>query len=138
MKALKLFVSIAIAALPMVAAADDGARIGIRATVPTICRVDLARSVLMQGTDDYDLGQVTELCNNGGGYRIVLSHPKGLTGAEAIVDGVAVPLSASGKTVLVDSNVPAERTRQMRLKFGAGAPTVSHIGLQAVPKGFVY
>lgn len=138
MRAVSLTMIAAIAAVPMGAVADEGARIGIRATVPTICRVDLAQSILTRGVEEYDLGEVKELCNNIGGYQIVLSHPQGLTDAEAIVDGVVVPLSASGRTVLVESNVPAERRRQIRLTLGQDASLVTHIGLQAIPKGFVY
>ena len=76
--------------------------IGIRGYVPVICRVQLMGGNVSSGPDAdgvFSLGVASEFCNSGSGYRVTIRHPQNLDGGALIVDGMRVPMSASGETV---------------------------------------
>ena len=76
------------------------------------------------------LGQSTELCNAPRGYRSILQHPSGLTDAAVLIDAKRVPLSATGETVLVDSDHPDLHVRQLALDPGNEASQFNNLGIR--------
>lgn len=119
------------------AAAFD-ASIQIFGRVPTICRVEIGggfNPALTAG--EHSLGQMTELCNNVDGYRLVLNHPAGLEGAWFVVDGQRVPLSGSTHTVVVDSMQPAYRESGIAIVLSEDVSNLQ-LSMSAEPKGMVF
>lgn len=130
--------ALAQASLPGVAGEPATHAIAIHAVVKTICRVDFAPTAV-QGGRSVDLGTVDELCNDPQGSRMVLVHPAGLKGAMARVDGVMVPLSESGQTVLVNNPGCSEHRRNISLVFASDTPQpVLAIAFRMEPRGVVY
>lgn len=113
-------------------------RINIRGIVPTICRVEFSQAAVATGEDRVDLGQMTQLCNNIEGYRVIVQHPAGLSGAHFSVDGVEAPLSSGTETVLVDSNDPAYRTSGVSLHLASASAELSALSFRIEPKGATY
>jgi hypothetical protein len=102
----------------------------LRAFVPVYCEVEIAPTGVPSGNGVVPLGQSTELCNAPRGYRIILEHPAGLTNAAVIVDATRIPLSASGETVLADSDHANLQVRQLALDLGNQPETISHLGIR--------
>ncbi len=128
----------ATAALPAPNGETASHSITLRAVVRTICRVDFAPTAV-QGGRSIHLGSVTELCNDPRGFRMVLVHPRGLKGAMARVDGVLVPLSESGQTVLVSNSGCSARQRAISLEFADNEPKpVMTLSFRMEPKGVIY
>lgn len=91
----------------------------IQGFVPVICRVtvnNVAGPMDSQGV--VSLGVAQEFCNAPRGYRVIIQHTHDLEGAAVISNGVRIPLSASGETVVTDS-VHAD-IRQVPLAIDVG------------------
>ncbi|MBI1404998.1 MAG: hypothetical protein GC145_02605 [Caulobacter sp.] len=77
----------------------------IHGFVPVICRVAVTGSVGQPDPDGViSLGVADEFCNAPRGYRVIVEHTPSLHGAALIRNGVRIPLSESGETVLTDSS----------------------------------
>jgi hypothetical protein len=140
MKALVIKAAAAVALLAAIPGAGFAqAGVSFVGHVPVVCRVELdsAPAAALHAGDN-SLGNMNELCNTASGYRLVLDHPAGLIDAFVIIDGQQVPLSASGtSTVIVDSDVPAERRRPLQLHLAQlPAEAASDFTLRAEAKTF--
>ncbi len=102
----------------------------LKAFVPVFCEVELEPTGVQSPQGVVTLGQSMELCNAPRGYRIILQHPAGLTNAAVIVDSTRIPLSASGETVLADSDHASLQTRQLALDPGDQTNQISSLGLR--------
>lgn len=95
------------------AAAEDRAATRLSGYVPVTCTASLAPSAMLDGRLT---GQLTELCNNADGYRLVLIHPSGLEQARVEINGQSVALNANAtQTIIVDSNDAAHVVRDFAL-----------------------
>ncbi len=118
--------------------AAAGPVIDIMGRVATVCRVSLAGSATPVEPGEQMLGRLTELCNNVEGYRLVLLHPAGLEDAYIVLDGERIAIAADAtRTVIVDSNRPAYRERDLALVLAEGAGTVV-VNIEAQPKGMIF
>lgn len=116
----------------------EPARLGftIRGVVRTICRVELAQT---SATDDGVLqAQMSELCNQMGGYRVVLQHREGLDNARIFFNGASIPLSGGTETVLVERSGPRDFVSQVSLDFSEVPPDMRTVSLRAEPRGMTY
>lgn len=103
------------------ASASASSRIELRGTVPLICRYEVASSVVTVQDGTADFGPVQQFCNSGRGYVFAVHHSPDFHGL-FVVDGRAVPASASGTTILEQSHVPTARTINFRIeKMDEGA-----------------
>jgi len=129
----------AVSLLGVAPAFAGGVSIGIRATARTICRVEVGAAVIPAfETGETGLGRMTELCNNVEGYRLILNHPVGLVDAFAVVDGQRVPLSSTAtQTVIIDSNQPAFRQRDLGIILSSPQDAMS-LSLRAEAKGMIF
>lgn len=110
--------------------------IQIRGVVPVICRVQLSASTGMIMDDGHaDLGTAQEFCNAPRGYRVMVRHPANLEGAALIKDGVRIPLSQTGETILTDSSRPDIRRIQLAVDVGAEPERFTHIGVNIEARG---
>lgn len=108
-------------------------------TVSTICQIEFQSQAVTPGNDVVELGQVSELCNNEDGYRVIMQHPAGLQNAKIEIHGAMVPLSAGSETVIVDANEPDERIGQARLFLATGTATeLPMLSFRVEPKGPIY
>lgn len=99
--------------------------------VPVICRVQLGTSIGRTREDGLvDLGVARESCNAPRGYRVILQHRSDLDGAAVISGGQRIPLSASGETVLTDSQHPDFRTVTLALDPGETAGALNTVGIR--------
>lgn len=123
----------AIAAIALLATptmAHEEQTVYLRAHVPLYCSVQFVPTGASSENGLVTLGQSFELCNAPRGYRVILQHPAGLADAALISDATRIPLSASGETVLVDSDHASLKVRQLALDLGDNAGQVSHLGLR--------
>jgi hypothetical protein len=112
---------------------------GINAVVRTKCRVVVERASASLASSQMDVGEMVEGCNNMQGYRIVVSHAPNLQNAALVVEGERVPLSASGETVVSDSNQAAWRRRAVALDPGASqSAMLSTLSFRMEPKGPIF
>lgn len=126
--------SMAIAIAP--AQAANTGTFAVMGIVPTVCRADINGDVSMLHQGVNDLGRITELCNDVDGYRLVLDHPTGLQGAYLLLDGQHIAIETdAGETVLVDSDVPAERERNLQLVLADAREHFVPLTIYAEPKG---
>ena len=124
------------------AQADQGASstvsttISIRAFVPVICRVELTGS---PGQPDSQgvvpLGVANEFCNSAAGYRVLLQHPAGLNDAAVFRNGVRIPLSSGGETVLTDSHTAHLEQLTLALDPGDQPELFTSLGVRIESKG---
>ena len=132
-------VVIALTAMPVKAGngADDVSTvIRLRAFVPVLCRVQLYTAVGEIGEDGVaDLGVADEFCNAPHGYRVMVQHPADLEGAAIIRNGVRIPLSAGGETVLTDSSHPDINSLSLAVDVGAAPDKFNRIGVRIEAKG---
>jgi hypothetical protein len=118
--------------------AAAGPVINIMGRVATVCRVSLAGGASTVEPGEQMLGRLTELCNNVEGYRLVLLHPAGLEDAFVVLDGERIAISADAtRTVIVDSNRPAYRERDLTLVLAEGSEPVA-VNIEAQPKGMLF
>lgn len=118
--------------------AAAGPVINIMGRVATVCRVSLAGGASTVEPGEQMLVRLTELCNNVEGYRLVLLHPAGLEDAFVVLDGERIAISADAtRTVIVDSNRPAYRERDLTLVLAEGSEPVA-VNIEAQPKGMLF
>ncbi|MBD7941179.1 hypothetical protein [Brevundimonas guildfordensis] len=118
--------------------AAAGPVIDIMGRVATVCRVSLAGGATPVEPGEQMLGRLTELCNNVEGYRLVLLHPAGLEDAYVVLDGERIAIAADAtRTVIVDSNRPAYRERDLALVLAEGTEAVA-VNIEAQPKGMIF
>jgi len=112
-------------------AAGVSGTIYLRAHVPVYCNIDLfPASAQAPGGNVVHLGTSQELCNAPRGYRVVLDHPAHLPAAAVLSDGLRIPLTETGETVLWDSDRPGFERRQLELDLGDEPAPVSRLGLR--------
>ena len=99
------------------AAATPSFTLELTGHVPTICYAEVQLDVARLGTID-------EFCNGANGYEVYAEHSPELADAVLVVDGVEVPLSASGPTRVSRSDHAdiATRSLELRLPDGRAAP----------------
>ena len=95
-------------------AANVSGTIYLRAHVPVYCSIDLFPASAQAPR----------------GYRVVLDHPAHLPEAAVLSDGVRIPLTEIGETVLWDSDHPGFERRQLELDLGDEPAPVSRLGLR--------
>ena len=115
---------IALAALGLVStaagAAPAGLELEIEGRVPTVCRAEVRGNLAAPEAGTHALGTLDEYCNNPGGYEVhVLSSPE-LAGAKLVVDGVEIPLSASGPVLVSRSDHADIATHSLELQLPDG------------------
>lgn len=125
-------------AAPAGAIGNGTANLRVHATVRTICLLDFATDTVTPDAGQINLGTVTQLCNNRDGYRVVLQHPVGMTGANFILDGRVIPLSQGSETTLLDSDHPAFRLSEAQLELGSSDNQLDRLTFRIEPKGPVY
>ena len=115
------FIAVAASALGSTAAtAAPSFTLELTGQVPTLCyaqvQLDAAR-----------LGTIDEFCNGANGYEVYAEHSPEIADAVLVVDGVEVPLSASGPTRVSRSDHAdiATRSLELRLPDGRAAPNGS-------------
>ena len=98
-------------------AGPAGFTIEMTGHVPTICYAEVQLDVARPGL-------MNEFCNGANGYEIYAEHSPELADAVLVVDGVEVPLSASGPTRVSRSDHAdiATRSLELRLPDGRTAP----------------
>jgi len=94
-----------------------GVRIGVQGSVPVVCRATIEPAA--ETSPGRIAGWLVELCNNPGGHSVYLDHSRALAGATAMVDGIAVPLSDSGVTLVAQSPVPTRTRKAFKIEFTA-------------------
>ena len=112
------FTAVAASALVSTAAtATPSFTLEMTGHVPTICRAEVR-------LDSSRLGSMDEFCNGANGYEVYAEHSPELADAVLVVDGVEVPLSASGPTRVSSSDHAdiATRSLELRLPDGRSAP----------------
>lgn len=119
-------------------AANSGdGRFQITGIVRTICRVNFSNPVAPQQDGHVDFGAMTQLCNSAEGYRLILMHPSGLSGAKFRIGNSEVLLNSGTETVLAEASVPTYRLANAELELGAQTE-LSTISFRMEPKGMVY
>ena len=106
--------------------------IRLRAYVPMLCNVQLQQPLAGMPSADgiVNLGTTQEFCNAPRGYRIILQHPAHLSDVAIVSDAQRIPLSDSGETVLVNSDHPDFRLRNLALDLGDDPNQVNRLGLR--------
>jgi hypothetical protein len=122
--------SLAVALLATPVTANMGTGFPVRAVIPVICVADFEAAVGATG-DPIRLGELRERCNAAAGYRVYVDHPPALIGVALILDGHAVPLDPGGRTLLVDADQAAIRSRPVYVQVSSGGPAVQ-------PSDFVF
>lgn len=103
----------------------------LRAHVPVYCNVELLPMLGGPSNDGVvSLGMSQELCNSPRGYRVILQHPVNMPEAAVISDSDRIPLSATGETVLSDSDHAGFHFRQLALDLGDDPATINRLGLR--------
>lgn len=72
--------------------------------VPVICRANVDASSVAPVAGTTSLGMLKEFCNSPRGYQVVADYSPQLASAKLLVDGVQVPLSDAGSTVVSQSD----------------------------------
>jgi hypothetical protein len=105
-------------------AAPAGFTLEMSGHVPTICHAEVRQNVVVANSGRVALGAMQEFCNDANGYEVYAEHSPELAGAVLVVDGVEVPLSASGPTRISHSDHAdiATRSLELRLPDGRTAP----------------
>ena len=127
----RLFTAALLVALVAPAGAEPQTEvIHITGYVPVICRADFLPLAPQTGAL-VQLGTITEFCNAGSGYRITADYAAGTDPGVLIIDGVPVPLSASGHSLLVHMDGPRAVTQTVAYQPGSTPITTISIQLQA-------
>lgn len=110
--------------------------ISVRAFVPVICHVELTGSPGQpDGQGVVPLGVANEFCNSPAGYRVLIQHPAGLSDAAVYRNGVRIPLSPGGETVLTDSNTAHLEQLSLALDPGDQPEMFTSLGVRIESKG---
>lgn len=134
-------ITVSAIALGFSAQADTGQNtasttIQLRAFVPVLCNVNLSQSVGTADNDGIvDMGVAREFCNAPRGYRVLIRHAENLEGAALISDGLRIPLSPGGETVLTDSQHPDLRAVSLAIDLGQTPDRFRSIGMRIEAKG---
>lgn len=132
--------SLALVALPAQALAPGltvgGAdvSIGITGFVPVICHARVTANSVAVDPGTVTLGELREFCNNAAGYRVVADYSPSLAHATLVVDGVEVPLSDTGSTVVSLSNRPAIDTHDLALAIPEDKTIDGNISFRIEPR----
>ncbi len=135
---MKLSVSTALAAMLMLGAgrgvAGDGVGLEIESEgrVSLVCTLDFEAGIVSpQSAGTVDLGLVSEFCNAGNGYRVLMSFdPDQLAGARAELGGEAVRLGQSGLAILSRSPTANVRQRPLSLSLDRALESPVSIALR--------
>lgn len=96
-------------------AAPAGFGLEMSGQVPTLCRVEARLDRFM----------LEEACNAASGYEIYAEASPGLAGALLVVDGVEIPLPASGPVLVSRSDHADIATRSLELRRAVPAGTLT-------------
>ncbi len=108
----------------------------LTALVPVICHVEL--EVASSSPNDNGvapLGTAKEFCNAPRGYRVLVEHAADLPEAAIVQDGVRIPLSPTGTTVLTDSSHPDISKRTLAIEVGNNVERFRSLAVRIEPKG---
>jgi hypothetical protein len=123
-----------------VVAEPTSGQVSVMGRVSVICRAELSGSVI-PASDIVALGQLTELCNVSGGYRVIMNYPSTLEGARIVVDGNSQTLTNSGQITLTDSPMSAYHVRTLSLDLSPltqeARSSALNLAFRAVPRGGV-
>ena len=72
--------------------------------VPVICRANVDATSVAPVAGTTSLGMLKEFCNSPRGYQVVADYSPQLANAKLLVDGIEVPLSDAGSTVVSQSD----------------------------------
>lgn len=131
----------ALLAISASAEADTGSNtastiIRIQGYVPVICHVELDAMVSAADEDGVaNLGTANEFCNAPRGYRVLVEHPQDLVGAAIISEGVRIPLSPTGETILTNSSRPDLRQVALAVDLGDEPERFRSLGVRIEAKG---
>ena len=104
--------------------------IRITGYVPVICHADFVAQAPQPGAL-VQLGTITEFCNAGSGYSITADYTAGADPGVLLIDGMPVPLSASGHSLLVHMDGPRAITQSIAYQPGSTPLSTISIQLQA-------
>lgn len=122
-------------AFPATSALASSARYEIEITgyVPVVCNVQAgASSMNLAGSTDVSFGSVNEFCNDPNGYQVWIDYAPGINNASVNVDGLRIPLSSTGSTMISSSGTAAHRVRQVSLSTGGNSQLTS-VSMRIVP-----
>ncbi len=115
----------AVASAPGVDAASSRYSITLSGFVPVICRASVDATMVDAQEGLAPLGSLNEFCNSPTGYQVYADHSPELDGASLVVDGVAMPLSDAGSTLVSQSDHAAIESRSVSLDLPEGVSTGS-------------
>ncbi len=107
---------------------------GISGFVPVICRANVDATSVAPRPGNVSLGALTEFCNSPNGYDVYADYSASLATASLIVDGTAVPLSATGSTRVTQSDRAAIDSHDLVLDLPAEAASSAQISFRIVPR----
>jgi hypothetical protein len=126
----RLIIALFLAGVPFAPANAASQSIQISATVPVICHGDfVAQPAPLAAV--VPLGTITEFCNDGSGYRISADYTAVGDPGTLYVDGMPVPLSPSGHSVIAEMNGPRAITQSLSYRPGSTPIAAISIRLQA-------
>jgi hypothetical protein len=122
--ALTAFAATALVSTAPAVATPAGFTLEMTGHVPTICHAQVQQNTAVASAGLINLGTINEFCNHANGYEVYAEHSPELADAVLVVDGVEVPLSASGPTRVSRSDHAdiATRSLELRLPDGRTAP----------------
>ena len=112
--------------------------IRISGIVPTICRIGFSESLVSPDLRSINLGQMSQFCNDGAGYRVTLSYSDAFANARFVSNEGQVLLGAGGETVISDRDGPRWQQDFARIEFDRDAPQNLVISVRIEPKGAIY
>jgi hypothetical protein len=106
------------------AASPIGFTLELVGYAPIICHAEVRQNAAVPSAGRINLGTINEFCNGARGYEVYAEHSPELADAVLVVDGIDVPLSASGPTRVSRSDHAdiATRSLELRLPDGRTAP----------------
>lgn len=99
----------------IVSASEAVTTIGIRGTVPVVCRVNLENGASTSLGSNQVQGTLREFCNSGAGYRVVAKYSPQLASGRLIIDGRVLNLDRTGEVVISDSSHAAFVARSITI-----------------------
>lgn len=128
------------ASAPAIAESRDAASTEIRISgvVPTICRVEFSRMAVSPDLRRIDLGQMSQTCNDGAGFKVTLSYGSGFENARFVTAGSQVLLGAAGQTVILDSLGPRWDQQAAAIELDQPVPQNLTVSVRIEPNGATY